>query len=304
MNIRRVFSFNFWWLAILIANVWYLSEILAAKQILAYLHPRFIPYSFAALVGLSLIVISQAVQFARNSSAKPRAGLLFFIFPLVVKSLAPYSMSDTAMAQGALMQIVRAPVKTEKSVKPQAPSQALKLSPERFLLRKNNLKQRQRRLAMEVVSKKKEKPERMRAVIGSGGAVKLSSEEEIKQVRFTGSNFLRMVDDLYDRIDFYEGKRVEVTGFIFRRSDFSANQFVVARLFMWCCAADAAPVGPMCKWDKISAFQSGTWVKVTGVIENEFFDDTYFNEKSDIPVIRVEAIEEIEKPDSPYVYKL
>jgi len=300
---KKINTFDFWWLVILIGNIWSLTGLLLTKEILTYLHPKLVIFSYFALCMMILMALAQCGKIYFKHNRKIRAGLILFMLPMLCKALAPYSMSDMTIAKGALMRIVptspKASLVTE--VKPVLQSsgslQELPPAPQKMesALSVHTAQPK-------TIQKKKPKLERMSAVISPDGTVRVG-EEEIEVVRFKDSNFLKLIDDLYDRISLYEGKQVEVSGFVFRRPDFKSNQFVVARLYMWCCAADTVPVGPLCKWDKIASFNDGVWVKVTGVIENEFFDDTYFNEKSDIPVIKVEKIERIEKLENPYLYR-
>ena len=154
-----------------------------------------------------------------------------------------------------------------------------------------------------VLKEEKEKPKlkRMSAVIGPGGAVEIKTET-IDLVRYETLGFLELNDDIYARLDLYAGKKAEIQGFVYRRSDFKPNQFVVARSYMWCCAFDAAPVGPLCEWDRASELANGAWIKVEGVITKEHFEDSYYKENGDIPVIKVEKVEEISKLENPYVY--
>lgn len=137
--------------------------------------------------------------------------------------------------------------------------------------------------------------ERMRALIGPDGAVQIK-KEIIDVVHYETLRFLEMNDDIYARLDLYEGKKVEIEGFVFRRSDFKPNQFVTARLYMWCCAFDAAPVGPLCESTRASDFENNAWVRVEGTITKQFDDNAF------IPVIQVEKVTRIPKPESPYVY--
>ncbi|MFH0984144.1 MAG: TIGR03943 family protein [Candidatus Omnitrophota bacterium] len=142
---------------------------------------------------------------------------------------------------------------------------------------------------------------RMKAVINEDGSVEMQKEEP-DMIRYETAGFLELNDDMYNRLDFYEGKKVEITGYVYRRSDFKPNQFVVARSYMWCCSFDASPVGPLCEWDRAPELTNDTWVKVEGLITREHFIDAYYEETGDIPIIKVEKIERVSKPENPYVY--
>ncbi|MFA5168905.1 MAG: TIGR03943 family protein, partial [Candidatus Omnitrophota bacterium] len=146
------------------------------------------------------------------------------------------------------------------------------------------------------------KPGRMRAVIHEDGSVEMQKEES-GVVRYETAGFLELNDDIYDRLDLYEGKKSEITGYVYRRNDFQPNQFVVARGYVRCClACGAVPVGPLCEWDRAPELANDTWVKVEGIITREYFKDDYYEEKGDIPLIKVEKVVRVSKPENPYVY--
>lgn len=143
---------------------------------------------------------------------------------------------------------------------------------------------------------------RMRAVIKEDGSVVIQKEEP-DVIRYETAGFLELNDDIYDRLDFYEGKKAEITGYVYRRSDFQSTQFAVARGYIRCClACGAVPVGPLCEWDHAPGLANDIWVKVEGIIARGHFKDTYYEESSDIPVIKVEKVERVPKLKSPYVY--
>lgn len=152
-----------------------------------------------------------------------------------------------------------------------------------------------------VLKGERPKLKRMSAVIGPSGAVEIKTET-IDLVRYETVGFMELNDDMYARLNLYEGKKAEIQGFVYRRSDFKPHQFVVARSYMWCCAFDAAPIGPLCEWDRASELADGDWIKVEGVITKEHFEDSYYKESGDIPVIKIEKVERIPKLESPYVY--
>ena len=54
-------------------------------------------------------------------------------------------------------------------------------------------------------------------------------------------------------------------------------------------------VGFLCSCDNASTFKDGTWVNLSGEITKGYYH-------GDIPIIKIEKIEEIEKPTDIYVY--
>lgn len=100
--------------------------------------------------------------------------------------------------------------------------------------------------------------------------------------------------DLY--IDRFIGKKMELTGFVYRQEEMKNNQFVVGRFSIQCCSADAAPFGVLVEYDRASAFADDSWVTVTGTIQKTKYNDM------DIMVLKVEKIAKAEPSKSQYVY--
>jgi putative membrane protein len=75
------------------------------------------------------------------------------------------------------------------------------------------------------------------------------------------ASLLRQTSDLA----FYDGKPVNVVGFITADADDPENVFYVSRFFVTCCAVDAQPAGvPVYYPGWSSTFDVDDWVQVTG----------------------------------------
>ena len=85
------------------------------------------------------------------------------------------------------------------------------------------------------------------------------------------------------------GRTMQLTGFVLRSS---AGGFVLSRLVITCCAADARPI-------EVGVIASGapptadTWVTVTGTYGGVIDDDT-------LPVIDATKVSPISEPSNPY----
>ena len=110
------------------------------------------------------------------------------------------------------------------------------------------------------------------------------------------TNFYRWLNELYANMGTYQGKKIQVTGFVFKDKTTKDNEFVPARMMMTCCTADLQVVGMLCRYDKAKALKKDAWVKVAGTIEVIDFK----GEK--IPIIVVDNVEVTEKPKNDYVY--
>jgi putative membrane protein len=96
--------------------------------------------------------------------------------------------------------------------------------------------------------------------------------------------------------DSFIGKKIELSGFVYRENDLKPDQFVVARFAIQCCSADGMPFGFVSEYPHAQNYAKDSWVKVTGTIGK-----TTYNE-NEIVQIRVEKVSKIETPQTPYVY--
>lgn len=101
-------------------------------------------------------------------------------------------------------------------------------------------------------------------------------------------------------IDFYMnnfiGKKVEISGFVYREDGMEENQFVVSRFAVQCCSADSAPFGFMVESSMGKTLNKDTWVNVTGTLGTTQYGG------NEILKIDATRIQHIEAPASPYVF--
>lgn len=95
-----------------------------------------------------------------------------------------------------------------------------------------------------------------------------------------------------------ENKMVEVIGQLMpaKTNNPKGNRFVVIRMMMTCCAADAQPVALPIEPKEKPELPEMTWVKVTGTAA---FPVEGGQHK---PIVRNAVLEKIEPPEEPYLY--
>ena len=117
----------------------------------------------------------------------------------------------------------------------------------------------------------------------------------------TSSNFTHITDDImYINTNKYIGQKISIKGFVYKDATTSKNEFVVSRLMILCCAADAEITGLLCEFANASSFNTDQWVTVTGTIGKK--SHLYSGETQEIPFIEVEKVELTKKPAIPYIY--
>ncbi|MGE4354194.1 MAG: TIGR03943 family protein [Oscillospiraceae bacterium] len=259
-----------------------------------YVHPRIIPYLiFAAIVMDVIAVLSLGKLFTPyQKMAKGTWGLLFFAVPLLMAfTLSPESLSastgtigDVQLSMSGMTSKSDEIVQESTSPEPSAAGNT----------------------AQNEAGQESESPENSDGTIPNAGTAETAPNEEEEEngdaslqsdiLVMDSSNYYECLCDIYADMDKYEGMPVEVTGFVFRDSSFSDDEFVPARLLMVCCAADMETVGPLCRYDKALELESDSWVKVSGTIEKIQFDG------ETIPCIAAQDVEPVNKPNDAYVY--
>ena len=97
---------------------------------------------------------------------------------------------------------------------------------------------------------------------------------------------------------FYDGKPVDVIGFITPDPAGSSDIFYVSRFKITCCAVDAAPSGiPVYYPDWQTEFAADNWVQVAGAIETNPSADS-----DQALAVLPASVTPIEEPGDPYLY--
>ncbi|MFK7692559.1 TIGR03943 family putative permease subunit [Paenibacillus sp. HJGM_3] len=117
-----------------------------------------------------------------------------------------------------------------------------------------------------------------------------------EMITFPEKGFMEILTTLDLFMDPFIGKKVEISGFVYRENEMKPNQFVIARLAMQCCSADASPYGVMVESSQPITYADDTWVKITGTIGKTKYNGYEYMK------LDAKQIEKIEAPKTPYVY--
>lgn len=110
----------------------------------------------------------------------------------------------------------------------------------------------------------------------------------------TAENYTNILNIVHKDIDAYVGQKISFSGYIYRLSNFSKNQFVLARN-MDIGNNQSLIVGFLCSSEEASNFEMYSWVKIIGEITKGTYNNT------DIPIIKITSIEKTTKPENPNV---
>lgn len=96
----------------------------------------------------------------------------------------------------------------------------------------------------------------------------------------------------------YVGKKVNVTGFVFKPNEYPEDVFLASRFLVSCCAVDARPVGLPVRlegWEK--DFKSDEWLNISGK-----FELAEINSGQALVIVPNETPEKTIQPVRPYIY--
>lgn len=243
-------------------------------QVLKYVHPRnvpFIKFAVIAMVLISLFFIPEVFKPQRiKVSSIP---LLFFILPLIMAFLLPtqsfnsdYISYGDLKLQGNSGNVDNPEIKTEYSEEDEYNE--------------------------DIYIDEYSDAENKNIIESNRNELQLIDETIIMD----NDNYVRWIQEIYENIEKYNGKKIQVSGFVFKDEQFEDNEFVSARMMMVCCAADMQPIGFLCRYDNAAELKVDTWIRVYGTIEKGEFNGNV------IPVIEADKVENTEKPEFDYVY--
>lgn len=99
--------------------------------------------------------------------------------------------------------------------------------------------------------------------------------------------------DMSEETKKYNGKTVRFKGRCLVRKNVPKGSFIIGRHIMTCCVEDIQFAGIICNWDKVDTIRDDEWVVMTAKLDNKFH--RAYGRKG--PVLTVQSIEEVEKPE-------
>ena len=106
------------------------------------------------------------------------------------------------------------------------------------------------------------------------------------------NNFTEVLKSVHDNIEDNIGKKIKLSGFVFRLPDFEDGYFVCGRNML--LDNDEKVVGFLCKYDGKFNFKDSEWIEITGTFEKGYY-------MTDMPVIHIDTINKITAPANTFV---
>lgn len=115
-------------------------------------------------------------------------------------------------------------------------------------------------------------------------------------IKVTNLNYTEVISEINGFPNDYIGKKVMITGFVFRNPELAKNQISLVRYVVMCCTADSLPYGVMCEGANVENYPDGTWLSIEGVIQMSKYED------KNVPAVKITSLQPIKEPKEPYVY--
>lgn len=272
IKILILFGFSAFYLKIIINN-----------EILMYVHPRIIPFALFGMISMIIIALFLLSSCFYNNKRKVRfKNYIIFIIPLImilfmqgtnVNSAIKTSNADTNVSTNTSSNTNLADISNNNSNQNN----------------NTNINSNSPSSVFELYNGKTESD-------GQGTVDKKELDIKNNVIQVNSKNFVFSLDEILGNPDKYEGKEIDITGFIYKDKDLKQNQFIIGRYMMICCAADMQIAGIRCNINNLGTYDNDTWVKVRGKIKKDV------SEGQVDPLIEVEHIEIDLNPDTSYVY--
>ncbi len=94
----------------------------------------------------------------------------------------------------------------------------------------------------------------------------------------------------------FAGETADVIGFVYHDPRLSENQFLVGRLAVTCCVADAFAIGMVVEWPQAAEMSDNAWVHVRGKVQVVQVED------QTLPLIVAESVKDTDQPSHPYLF--
>lgn len=112
----------------------------------------------------------------------------------------------------------------------------------------------------------------------------------------TNQNYATILQAVHDDVDSYVGQKIKFSGFVYRVYDLTQEQFVLGRNMIISSDFQTVVVGFLCHYKKAIEFADNVWVELEATITKGSYHG------SDMPILEITSIKQIEKPNDEYVY--
>jgi len=269
------------WFLILIGFTCYFYMIISTNKIALYVHPKMVKYVRFAVCFFIVLVIFQGMNIFSNKKGKTiKVGYIMFLIPLTLGFL----LKSEAVSVNSVI------------------NKGFSLTSQ---LKINTLKHKHITLSdgTEVCEHSdKDTHATDKGNISLNKPLESMTLEKDGAIDMTNENFIYNYEDIYGSPSKYVGRVINMKGFIYKQKELNKNEFILSRILVSCCAADAQLAGLLCDYSGGKIFNEGTWVNIEGTLGEQEYKDSKSGEISIIPIIKVNKIEKTDKQNNEYIY--
>ena len=130
----------------------------------------------------------------------------------------------------------------------------------------------------------------------------LKEKEELLQeseiIEMNEDIFISYYSKINENPESFAGRKIKLSGFVFKEGDFSGNQLVLSRFFITHCVADASVIGFLTEFEGADQLQQDSWLEIEGVLAVGVYDGY------EMPIIKVTSWDIINEPNEPYIFPI
>jgi len=111
----------------------------------------------------------------------------------------------------------------------------------------------------------------------------------------TNKNYSTILKTVHEDIEHYVGQKIKYSGFVYRVYDLDDEQFVLGRNMIVSSDFKTVVVGFLCHYKEAINLKDNVWVEVEGTITKGSYH-------GDMPILEINTLKNVEKPNDEYVY--
>ncbi|MGH4118403.1 TIGR03943 family putative permease subunit [Clostridium sp.] len=270
------------WFFILVGFTYYFYMIISSNKINLYVHPKMVKYAKFALYFFIVLTIFQGKNIISvRKNKKLKSGFIMFLIPLTLgflfksEGLSTYNVMNKGFSLTSQLKINTL---KHKHITLDDGTELCEHNDDEY----SHLVDDDYLLLEEPLDS---------VAIVKGETIDMTSE-----------NFMNFYENIYGKPYNYVGRSIKMKGFIYKQNRLNKDEFILSRILVSCCSADAQLVGLLCNSSKAEVLTEGTWVNIEGTLEQHEYRDNKYGEINVIPIIKVNKIEQIEGENNEYIY--
>lgn len=122
-----------------------------------------------------------------------------------------------------------------------------------------------------------------------------------EEVVINDENYISTLNDMYEHIDNYVGRKIKVQGQIFKSENMKDNEIAIGKYYMYCCAVDMSLTGFMINKDDNFKLVENSWYDIEAVISSHKYEMGP-GQIIDEPILKIINYKKIDKPANTLVY--